>query len=212
MSGSAQIPVEERLVPGRVPADHSLPVLLASNLLTIVVALVQDWDLNELMWIYWGQSLIIGYFNVQRILGLEKFSTQGFRINNHAVAPTRRTQRETATFFALHYGLFHLVYGVFLVGDSAPGDSATLVMVLVCTGAFYLNHRYSFRYHRARDRARVPNIGSIMFFPYLRIIPMHLTIIFGHALAGQGHFSLLLFLLLKTAADLAMHLVEHDSH
>lgn len=45
-----------------------------------------------------------------------------------------------------------------------------------------------------------------MFYPYARIIPMHLTIIFGPAF----NLSLPLFLLLKTIADVIMHSVEYN--
>jgi hypothetical protein len=169
---------------------------------------VQGWDVSVLMWIYWGQSVVIGYFNVRRILDLEAFSTQGFRINNQAVEPTRETQRKTATFFAMHYGMFHLVYFVFLFQDASLDGPVSLVGAGVCIFAFYLNHRFSWLDNRARDRARVPNIGNIMFFPYLRIIPMHLTILLGGFSGGHGTFSLLCFLLLKTAADVAMHVIE----
>ncbi len=51
--------------------------------------------------------------------------------------------------------------------------------------------------------------GILHFFPYLRIIPMQLTILPGGALGGHGPASLLFFLLLKTAADVAMHMLEH---
>ena len=197
------------LYPLPVSASRPLLLLLASNLLTIVLALVQHWDVAVLMWIYWGQSLVIGYYNVHRILGLERFSTRGFRINHRPVAPTRRTQRQTAGFFTLHYGLFHLFYGLFMVNDAALGNDVSLFMVMVCIVAFWLNHGYSYRHTRARDRERVPNIGSIMFFPYLRIVPMHLMILFGHAFMDNGPLALLFFLLLKTAADAAMHVVGH---
>jgi hypothetical protein len=48
-----------------------------------------------------------------------------------------------------------------------------------------------------------------MFLPYLRILPMHLTIILG-GLASRdgGAWTLVLFTLLKTAADVAMHVAE----
>jgi hypothetical protein len=45
-----------------------------------------------------------------------------------------------------------------------------------------------------------------MFYPYARIIPMHLTISFG-SLSGDA---LPLFLVLKTFADATMHIVEHN--
>jgi hypothetical protein len=195
--------------PGQFTGNRSTLVLLLSNLLTIVMALMQGWDVSILMWIYWGQSVVIGYFNVHRIMDLDRFSTQGFRINNQAVEPTRETQRKTAVFFAMHYGIFHLVYFFFLFKDASLDGSVSFLGAGVCVLAFYLNHRFSWRYNRARDRERVPNIGNIMFFPYLRIIPMHLTILFGGFLGGHGTFSLLFFLLLKTAADVAMHVIEH---
>jgi hypothetical protein len=194
---------------GRLPADRSVALLLLANLVTLLLAVWQRWELAELLWIYWGQSVIIGWFNLQRIRSLERFSTAGLRMNGRAVAPTRKTRREVALFFALHYGGFHAGYLVFLASDAhRPGPQA-LTGILLCIAAFYLNHRFSWRYHRAREAGRVPNIGNIMFFPYLRIIPMHLTILLGGALSGDSLPVLVLFMLLKTAADVAMHVIEH---
>jgi len=189
--------------------DRSVTTLLVSNLFTIALALYQQWDVGVLMWIYWGQSVVIGYFNVHRILGLERFSTEGFRINNRAVEPTRKTQRETAVFFAIHYGFFHLGYLVFLLADTDIPGGVPWPGVGVCILAFYLNHRFSYHYNRERERERIPNIGNIMFFPYVRIVPMHLMIVVGSSFMGNNTVALLAFLLLKTAADVAMHVIEH---
>ena len=54
---------------------------------------------------------------------------------------------------------------------------------------------------------RVPNIGALMFLPYLRVIPMHLAILLGVALGDV--LGRLLFGTLKTVADVAMHKIEH---
>ena len=194
---------------GQVAIDRSMVVLLLSNLVTIVLAVYQQWDVFVLMWIYWGQSVIIGYFNVRRIMDLKEFSTAGFKINNRAVEPTPATQRQTAVFFALHYGIFHLGYLVFLSVDTKVAGSFPVFYVLVCIGVFYLNHWFSYRYNRELEQDRVPNIGSIMFFPYIRIIPMHLMIVAGVSIFGGSTGALIIFLLLKTAADTAMHFVEH---
>lgn len=193
----------------RIFTDRSVTVLLFSNLLTLVLAVWQHWNVAELLWIYWGQSVIIGWFNVQRILGLERFSTSGFRINDKPVQPTRATQRQTALFFALHYGIFHFGYLVFLLDDARIHGAMALLSVALCILVFYFNHRFSWRYHRAREAQGVPNIGHIMFFPYVRIIPMHLTILLGGLVSGGSLFALVLFLLLKTVADVAMHVIEH---
>ncbi|NIP38026.1 MAG: hypothetical protein GWO07_09360 [Candidatus Dadabacteria bacterium] len=60
-------------------ADTSALYLLVSNIITIILAVYERWSLSEIMCIYWGQSVIIGYFNRRRILDLQKFSTSGFR-------------------------------------------------------------------------------------------------------------------------------------
>ena len=198
-----------RTLTGQLYNDRSLTLLVLSNLFTIVLAVVQQWDVHILMWIYWGQSVVIGYFNVYRILGLDKFSTSGFLINDQPVKPTRATQRKTAVLFAMHYGIFHIGYLLFLVTASGMQSGFPLFSVLLCSLAFYLNHRFSFHYNRERERAGVPNIGNIMFYPYLRIIPMHLMVVIGSNFLGNNSVALVFFLLLKTVADVGMHVIEH---
>lgn len=192
----------------RMSFDRSTLVLLLSNALAMVFALLQHWRLADMMRIYWGQSLIIGYYNWRRIRDLERFSTEGFTMNGRPVPPTTAAQRMVANFFALHYGFFHLIYFVFLRAQHPGSTPSGLLGTSVCILGFWFNHHFSYRYNREKDRQQIPNIGAVMFFPYARILPMHLTIIFGSLLAG-GPAAILLFLGLKTAADLLMHQVQH---
>ena len=190
------------------PGDRAaLGWLVASNALTIAIALWQQWPLGLLLWPYWLQSVIIGVFSYRRMRGLHRFSTEGFRINGRAAEPTESTQRQTAGFFALHYGAFHLVYAIFLTEQKMPAQD--WLWVAVAGIAFYFNHRDSHRRFREADRQGEPNIGALMFLPYLRVLPMHLMIIFGVGFMGGGPFAVLLFALLKTVADCAMHVAEH---
>jgi len=78
-------------------------------------------------------------------------------------------------------------------------------------GLFLIYQCFSFFYNRKWEDKQKPNIGKMMFFPYARIIPMHLTILFGGILSGgtfKGKMTLALFMLLKTFADIIMHIVE----
>jgi hypothetical protein len=180
--------------------------LVGANLLALVVAFSQGWLLAELMLIYWAQSVIIGASYVMRIASLEKFSTKNFRINNRPVEPTGKTKRQTAVFFVVHYGMFHFVYLAFIM-QAVPFNLLFDFGFVICTGAFAFNHAYSYRYHRELDRQGTPNIGTLMFTPYVRIVPMHLTILLGSFIAGSG--GLVLFGVLKTVADAVMHVIEH---
>lgn len=193
------------------PGSSALSLVIA-NLVAIVLAVFEGWDLGELMLVYWAQSVIIGYFNVRRILDLNEFSTANFQINDVQPPANEQTKRSTAFFFAFHYGFFHAIYLLFLLsGDIFGGQrfQGSWLMFAVCVVVFFLNHRYSYLHNKEQDESRKPNIGSIMFFPYVRIVPMHLTIIAGGAIGTTTTPALLLFLGLKTAADLVMHEIEH---
>jgi hypothetical protein len=184
-------------------------VLVIANLIAINLAVYEGWNLQDLMIIYWTQSVIIGYFSYRRILDLKQFSTENFKINGKRPPETQKTKRITAIFFALHYGIFHAVYLGYLIGNEQVFQGSWL-MLAACVVLFYFNHRYSYDYNRERDQSRKPNIGVIMFFPYARILPMHLTIVAGDSLGADSKAALLLFLGIKTVADVIMHLVEHS--
>ena len=191
--------------------DLSLWFLLLSNLATVFFATKENWNLSTIMWVYWFQSITIGFFNFIRILQLKEFSTEGFKINGQPAQPTQDTKIFTSFFFLFHFGSFHFVYMIFLLTGTftkAYGNTpnpAELKYILLTALLFFINHLFSYFYNRPRDTKK-QNIGPLMFYPYARIIPMHLTIIFGSAFVGALPF----FLVLKTFADGIMHIVEHN--
>lgn len=192
--------------------DPSLWFLVGANAITIYFALTEGWNLGTIMWIYWIQSVMIGVFNFIRIVQLEKFTTDGIKVNGVAInANTPQAQSWTkgffAVFFLMHYGMFHFVYLIFLiVGSFIPefGSSAPeWKEVGLVSALFFINHLFSFLFNQQRD-SHEQNIGTVMMYPYARIIPMHLTIIFGAFINA-----LPLFLILKAGADAVMHIMEH---
>ncbi len=185
--------------------DLSLISLLISNLVVIFLAVTQKWDVSVVLWVYWIQSVIIGFFQFIRILSLKNFSTQNFTINDRSVLPTPNTKLFTAFFFIFHYGFFHFIYAIFLF-NFFTNQSFNFKYLLTGGFIFFLNHFFSFYHNRIADEQKVQNIGQIMFSPYIRIIPMHLIIIFG-AILGQS--TLFMFLSFKALADLLMHNIKH---
>lgn len=204
---------EEKKVWKLLKIDSSLIFLIFSNVITIFFALKENWSLLTLMWIYWSQSIIIGIFNFIRILKLKNFTTKNFRMNNKKIEATDNTKYSVAFFFLFHYGFFHFIYMIFLLTGSFikfPGFSKTSVFfVLISIIIFFSNHLFSFIHNYENDSKKKRNIGTVMFFPYARIVPMHLTLIFGLFLT-QSKFALILFIILKTIADIIMHQVEHN--
>lgn len=184
--------------------DASLRSLVLSNLITIFLAISQNWNILTVMWVYWIQSMIIGFFNFIRIISLKQFSTEGMTVNGSPIEPSAGNKIFYAIFFAFHYSGFHFVYALFLKGY--PENLIDFNSVLFASGIFFLNHMFSYFYNKKKDTPK-ENLGRLMMFPYTRILPMHLTIIFGSFLE-KG--MLIIFLLLKTVADLIMHIKEHE--
>ena len=192
----------------RMRNDASAWSLAASNLVTLGFALKEHWSLTTVMFIYWGQNIIIGILNFFRILSLELPPSKPEVPAKFAFG----AKLFIACFFAVHYGFFHFGYYSFLRPHFSGQDS---IFIMSSLFIFLCHHVFSFFYNFQDDRQSW-DLGRLMFYPYQRIIPMHLTIIFGTVpmmiFRGQLAEQLVLafFLLLKTWVDLKMHLMEHS--
>ncbi len=177
--------------------------LILANVVTLFAALVFRWEVAWLLWPYWIQSVIIGVYARKRMLELAQFSTEGFTSNDQPVPENEQGKRSTANFFVLHYGGFHLGYLVFLLAEHRVSGLWNMSILLACGVSFVLSQRTTYVVQHAADLRGKPNLGKLMFMPYVRILPMHLGIIFGSGLGG-GAFMLVLFTALKTLSDIAL--------
>ena len=202
--------------------DPSLLTLLGSNLVTIVVAVVENWRVWDVVWIYWSQSVTIGWFSWLRMRHLKRFSSDGLKIGGAPVPMTAEGARMAANLLGGTNAFFHAGYLFWLVilasGTWSRMTRGDLIAMALCTGSFIINHWFSYRHNLEADLTRKPNIGNIGCLPLARVMPMHLTIIFCgglSSLAGPGSriasaFALIFFLGLKTLADVFMHAIEHQ--
>lgn len=188
----------------------SVWMIVLTNAAALAVAWWQHWPLHLLLWPYWIQSVVIGWYSGRRILALERFSTEG--TTGFAGGSDEDVKRRTVRFFAMHYGIFHLGYLFFLYMFHRTGRFPDLggvdaACIAVLGASFALTHGVSFKRNLENDLRGRPNIGVLMFLPYARVVPMHLTMILGMQMSFTG--AVLLFGTLKSAADLLMHWVEH---
>lgn len=181
--------------------------LILANALTLVLALIFDWEAGWLMWTYWAQSLVVGWYARKRMLTLARFSTEGFTSNGRRVPEDDSGKRSTANFFALHYGGFHAGYLMFLIAQHRVDDWRDLLILLACGVSFVYSQRATYAAQHASDLRGKPNLGALMFTPYLRILPMHLAIIFGGGAQG-GTALLILFATLKTLSDIGLDAID----
>ena len=193
-------------------SDFSLWTLLLSNLITIIWALIKGWSTGMVMWSYWSHSVSIGILWFFKILCLKDFSTEGIEIPvGRPVAPTTSGKIECALSFIAIYGLAHYMYSA---GLRIVFPSITRAALLPIAILFFLCQCFSFFYNRKWEETQKSNMATVMLFPYIRIIPMHLSFIVGGFviyMTGTTFASkvvLVIFMLLKTFADVYMHAVE----
>ena len=217
-----------RVLPGDL--IHHVPVisLILANVVTIALAVIENWDLATVMFIYLAQSIIIGFFTVVSLLTAD--TTTLAAEMEHPIREHGGTEMVThrfaliyqcilAGFFTVHYGLFHWGYYFFIVESGIFGtvNFADFGIWLSC-GLFLANHLYSYITYRNEGPKGPGYINEQFFTPYRRIFPMHLTIIFGSivilVLEAAGIRStlpvLVLFLILKTWTDIRAHFIKHE--
>jgi hypothetical protein len=207
----------------------SVWMIVFANVLALGIAWWQHWPMPFLIIPYWIQSVVIGWYSGRRMLALKRFTsgTTSYDDDDEGtkklIAAGRETpeefvRRNRTKFFAMHYGLFHFGYLFFMFmwiqTGKLPGHLAIpeisrndILWLAAISLVFLLTHRASFLRNIERDRSGRPSIETVMFLPYARVLPMHATFVFGLTM-GYTH-AVLLFGILKTIADVVMHIVEH---
>lgn len=193
-----------------LPLALSSAALVLANLVPLAGVLLGLWSVAEIMILFWAENVVIGLFNL-------------LRMGTVLLGRRKRELLFMMPFFALHYGGFAAVHGLFvlhLFGTPGLADFAEVPALLLSPGgllwpllALAASHGLSFalNFLGAGEWRRIePNV--LMVQPYGRVIVLHLVIIAGGAVAlalGAPLGALALLVLLKIGADLAAHRREH---
>jgi hypothetical protein len=185
--------------------------LILANLVPLVGVMFFKWDLSLIMPLYWFENVVIGYFNIKKILKSE--STQAvaveFKVNGAPI--NSKSKGELATFFAMHYGIFTVVHGVFVFVLFATGFHIGGFILGACS--LFMSHRHSYitNYLEGGEYLRL-SPSQLFVRPYARVIVLHITILGGAwiILSLEDQFiPLVIFTMLKIVVDLLFHKLEH---
>jgi hypothetical protein len=197
----------EQLDFSEIVKDLSLWTLIGSNVVMLLWAVIEKWPLIEIMWVYWFQSVGIGIIWFLRLWTVKNvYVEKDFQsIGDPRSALGRKLN---ALFLIFHYGFFHAVYLAFLAGRSGEVIFRPIFFMALI---FFANHLFSFIYHKDWLNTKPVKYGKLVFMPYIRIVPMHITVIGAGILKDKlnvnfEHTTVLAsFLILKTFADVAMY-------
>jgi hypothetical protein len=191
--------------------------LVLANLLPLYGVPALDWPVVALLLLFWLENVVIGVFNLLRILAA--------RPGDAFMLPLKLM---LAGFFTIHYGGFatgHLVFILALFGGESetlsggfPTPSLIAEVVTeyglgLAVAALVLSHGISFFVnYLGEGEFRKAGIASLMSRPYGRVVILHIVILVGGAvsmLLGEPRAALVLLVVLKIAVDLAGHRWDH---
>lgn len=203
------------------PSSLTIVFLVAVNLIPLFGVLFFGWSLFSIMVLYWLENGIIGFFNFFKI-GLASGSP--IPEVSHASRPGPQSfvaRVFSMGFFALHYGLFWVVHGVFVfvlfgglvAGTSGASGSAWSGGMTLAAFALLLSHGASFLINFLGKKEYLGvSPQQQMMQPYGRVVVLHITILGGGFLVmalGTPILALVVLIVLKTAIDVRAHLAEH---
>ncbi len=200
----------------------TVAVLVAANVLPLIGVLVWDWTVLQVAGLYWLENLAIGAITILKFM----FCTAGLSKPSEHVP-----KLFLIPFFALHYGLFCFVHGVFIsfllggesggVAENGPLASlqAMADQVLQQGGQWAIlalagSHLFSFAYNYiAKGEHQRISLRNLMMAPYSRIVVLHMAILLGAfvvIILGSPMFLLLILIAGKIVLDIKMHRREHQ--
>ncbi len=190
---------------------YSLYVLILVNLVPVFGVLFLHWSLFSVMFFYWLESLVVGLYNIPKLLMAKATSDTGDKKENST--PHTKGRLAFVIFFLIHYGIFMLGHGLFVFALFGPSD-LTVQTFLIGFGSLAVSHGISFLInyigHKEYERTTV---SQQMIAPYKRIVFMHITIIasgFIIALFNVPVLALIFMVLFKIVIDAGSHIHEHQ--
>ena len=183
--------------------------LMVANLIPLGGVLVLDWDLGEVITLFWAENAVIGFYSLLKLAVVARWWALFF-----------------GPFFLGHYGGFMAAHFLFIYELFVRGieQGAPEVQAFTALADLFLplwpallalaaSHGISFYTNFLKHKEYVGRTAAEqMGEPYKRVMVLHVTIIFGGwviLLLGSPVPALVLLVALKAGVDFAAHRKEH---
>jgi len=180
-----------------VPVVYQILFSLISFFIILILATLQEWRINELVWSLWISSLSLGYtFLISSIVA--KAIHQGISLTDDEF-PENKTKTIqplfgwiiaivggifTIVFFTVHFGMFHFVHGIFLnlffpLLEVSQGDIPNfLVLIKTCLTSFWPVILFSMLMQIKNFQQIILSPGKdLIALPYKNVVKMHISIL-----------------------------------
>lgn len=189
-------------------------ILIFVNLIPILGVVYLGWDPVDLVVLYWFENVVIGLFSFLRIIKAKGEVKDHINMTMNGKDIRDVARGTIASFFAMHYGMFTLVHGVFVLSLFFPESSFfSLDNIFTAIGfilSIIVSHAISFFYNFLyKSEYEVVSPQHYFTQPYKRIIPIHLVIIFGGMLFIDNDSPPIILTLILVGVKIIIDLFAH---
>ena len=186
-------------LPNSVARTLSSGALIAANVLPIKAVIDGSLGLGDVFVLYWLENVVVYLATITKLLTAEK------------------GERGLAGFFALHYGIFTVVHGIFavLLAGFTGWFRGGWFYWSVVLGAMLASHLISLGLNWfGRGEYRIASASRVMALPYPRMLVMHGAVIAGFFLVLQPSGmensvkAVAILCIAKMVIDLGFHVAE----
>ncbi len=187
----------------------SIFILILANSVPILGIIFFKWDVFSILFLYWLETIVLGFFNILKMLAIGKEKALPLII-----------------FFIIHYLIFNGAHLMFLVAVFAPKNILSnlwflnldlifnyLKTVIIALIPLFISHGFSlfFNFLEPKEFLKI-SIVKQMFTPYKRVIIMHFIVIFTSIpviLFKENIIAIIFLVILKVFFDILGHIAEH---
>lgn len=187
----------------------SVLLLILVNSIPIFGIIFLKWDIFSILFLYWLETIVIGFFNVLKMYTIEREKSISLII-----------------FFMIHYLGFNFIHLLFIINLFAPDNifigsffSNILILikllniVVIALIPLFISHGISlfFNFFKEKEYLQTSLIEQ-MKMPYKRVIIMHIIIILSGSFIinfKESTVAIILLVVLKILFDIFGHIKEH---
>lgn len=157
----------------------AIGISVTMNVLTLIGVIAWHWPAGNVFLLFWLENVVIGMISLVRVVSARgpETSPATLKVNGR---PVRGTPLRYGMFFALHYGIFCLVHGVFTVIVAlrlgVEPSFFWLGFPVIVIAVRYLVELLATWFGRGGLRA-VVSPQQAMTQPYPRVIVLHLAVL-----------------------------------
>ena len=180
-----------------IPVVFQVLISLISFFTVLILASLQEWRINELVWSLWISSLSLGYtFLISSIVakaihqGMTHSENEFPKDQINSVQPLIGWTMAivggifTIAFFTVHFGMFHFVHGIFLnlffpLQEVSQGDIPNFFLLIKsCLTTFWPVILFSLIMQIKNFQQIILSPGKDFFAtPYKNVVKMHISIL-----------------------------------